>query len=99
MLPSFILWRNVTVPFSSWADTCTFFKYFKLECYKIKSFDIFLNLIEHNIISVSITTSPVKYGPSIGKNRASCYFKIGKYDLKKLFVLDHVIDYNKDNHY
>ena len=76
-----------------------FFKYFKLECYKIKSFDRFLDLIEHNIISVSITTSPVKYGPSIGKNRASCYFRIGKYDLKKLFDLDHVIDYNKDNHY
>ena len=76
-----------------------YFKYFKLECYKYKNFDAFLNLIESNIIGISFTTAPIKYGPSFGKNKASCYFRIGKFDLNKLFDLVKVINYGNDNHY
>ena len=76
-----------------------YFKYFKLECYEIKNLDTFLALVEKNIICVSITTSPVKYGPSMGKNKASCYFRIGKFDLDKLFDLDCIIDFNSESHY
>ena len=76
-----------------------YFKYFRLECYKMRNFEKFLELIEKNIICVSFTTSPVKYGPSTGKSKASCYFRIGKFDLNKLFTLDHYIDFNNQEHY
>ena len=76
-----------------------YFRYFKIEYYILKDFETFLNLLENNIISISITTSPVKYGPSIGKNKSSCYFKINRYDLNKLFTLDHLKNYNQYKHY
>lgn len=76
-----------------------YFKYFKLECYIYKDFDAFLDLIEKNIITVSFTTSPIKYGPSFGKNKASSYFRIGKFDLNKLFELERVVNYGDDQHY
>lgn len=80
-------------------DNYEYLKYFKLECYIYKDFNTFLDLIEKNIISVSFTTAPIKFGPQLGKNRASCYFRIGKFDLNKLFTLDYVVNYGNNEHY
>jgi len=80
-------------------DGKEYFKYFKLECYTYKNFDVFLDLIEKNIISVSITTSPIKYGPNIGNSKASCYIRINKFDLNKLFDLIYVKNFNLNKHY
>lgn len=61
------------------------FKYVRLECYKFIDFENFLKLLEKNMIVVSITTSDTKYGSSLGKPKSSCYFRIYKYDLPKLY--------------
>ena len=66
-------------------DGVEYFKYFRMECYQNPSFDKFLDLIRRNIISVSFTTSSVKYGPSEGKMKASVYFRIHRGDIIKLF--------------
>lgn len=76
-----------------------YFKYFKLECYELKDFNTFLDLLEKNIIAVSFTSSMIKYGPSMGKYKASCYFRINKYDLSKLFTLKKSINLYNYNHY
>ena len=71
----------------------------KVKYYIYKDFNTFLDLIEKNIISVSFTTAPIKFGPQLGKNKASCYFRIGKFDLNKLFTLDYVVNYGNNEHY
>ena len=76
-----------------------YFKYFKIEFYILKNFDLFLKLIEQNVISVSFTSAPIKYGPSIGKYKTSCYFRIGKFDLNKLFDLYDELNFYDANHY
>ena len=70
-----------------------------MECYMNPSFDKFLDLIRRNIISVSFTSSPVKYGPSMNKMKSSCYFRIHRGDINKLFELSGVDDLsgNKDH--
>ncbi|MBE6147993.1 MAG: hypothetical protein E7167_00570 [Firmicutes bacterium] len=80
-------------------DEHEYFKYFKLECYVYKNFETFLDLLEKNIICVSFTTAPIKYGPNFGENKDSCYFRIGKFDLNKLFDTVKVINYGSDQHY
>ena len=76
-----------------------YYKYIRLECYILKDFENFLNLIEKNIVSICFTTTPIKYGPRLGKNQSHCIFKINKFDLNKMFTLDHIQDYNSSNHY
>lgn len=70
---------------------CDYYNYVELYCYILKDFETFLDLIDKNIISVSMTCSATKYGPSIGKQKMSCYFRIGIFDLPKLFTLDYKV--------
>lgn len=63
-----------------------YFKYYILLLYKIKSFDVFLNLLEKQIIKVTIRSkinkSKLHYGKVSNKN---IVFSINKYNLKYLF--------------
>lgn len=73
-----------------------YFRYYSLSYYKLKSFDKFLELIENNVIKVSIMCRASFSKKDIGtqKNKG-VNFKISKEDLEKLF--DKILEFDTDN--
>lgn len=70
----------------------TYFKYYKMKIYSLKNFNIFLNLIENGIISVSFKLSVYRKGKNIGElYDHGTSFNIHENDLDKLFTLLEII--------
>ena len=67
-------------------DNWNYFKYYKIEFYKLKNFDKFLELIEDGIIrlefKVDIHTDELNYGKTYDHG---CSFRIKEEDITKLF--------------
>ncbi|MDD5865134.1 MAG: MvaI/BcnI family restriction endonuclease [bacterium] len=64
-----------------------YYYYREIYCYKLKGFNIFLDLIKRNIICINITSRISKTKDNIDKMKCGCYFKINKFDVNKLFDL------------
>ena len=64
----------------------TYYKYFKMIIYKLKSFDVFLDLIESGIISIVFNIGIYKSAEYLGNTYDhGTYFKISIRDVYKLF--------------
>lgn len=64
-----------------------FFKYYQLTFYMLRSFDVFLNLIDQDIICVTFMISVYKSGEKKGlMNNHGVRFDISEKDLEKLFI-------------
>lgn len=74
------------------------FRYYKMCIYKLKSFEIFLDLIRKNIIIVSIEGNITRKGEEIGRLRnQNIIFRIPKDKIEELF--DIKVIYNIDRNY
>lgn len=63
-----------------------YFHYYRMEIYKLKNFNTFLNLLEKEIIEVDLIARINKSGKDIGRYRnKNLVFKIKKEDIWKLF--------------
>lgn len=63
-----------------------YFKYEKINFYKLKDINTFFNLIEEGLIKIYICLSVYKSGPKIGrKHDHGVVFEIKEYDLLKLY--------------
>ncbi len=70
-----------------------FFHYYKLQIYKLKNFEIFLNLLEKNIIKVDLIARISKSGTDVGRYRnKNLVFKIDKDNIWRLF--DRIYSYS-----
>lgn len=69
-----------------------FFRYYKIECYKLKNFDYFISLITEQKINISLSLRISRSGEYKGKNRnKNLVFSINKNNLELLF--DKIYDY------
>lgn len=67
-------------------DNQKYFKYFKMEIYKLKNFETFLKLLEKGDIEVDIISRISKSGNDVGRYRnKNLVFKINKDKIWKLF--------------
>ena len=63
-----------------------FFRYYKIECYELKDFNTFIDLIKNNIIKVSILLRFSKSNKDFGENKnKNINFSINKYQIFELF--------------
>lgn len=63
-----------------------YYYYDNIKLYKLKSFDVFLNLIELGIVSLGMKTGVYKSGKKLGKfHDHGCTFRIQKNNLERLF--------------
>lgn len=69
-------------------DNNLYFRYYKIECYKLKNFNTFLDLIKSNTIKVTLMLRFAKSGKDFGKNKSkNIIFAINKFDVSSLFTL------------
>ena len=72
-----------------------FFRYYKINLYKVKGFEVFLNLLKRGIIEVSLISRISKSGVDVGRYRnKNLVFKLKKRDVDKLF--EEMYYYNYD---
>jgi len=77
-------------------DSNNYFRYYKLNFYKLISIDKFYYLIQNNVIKISIICRASFSKKNIGKQKnKGINFKIFKDDLEKLF--DKIFEYNADD--
>lgn len=73
-----------------------FYRYYQINLYTLKSFDIFIELLKTGIIEVSLISRISKSGPNAGKYyNKNLVFQIKKKDIKKLF--DELYYFNSDS--
>lgn len=67
-------------------DNGAFFRYYKISLFKLKNFDVFLKLIENNILKIDLISRISKSGVDKGRYRnKNIVFSIYKCDIDKLF--------------
>lgn len=72
-----------------------YFRYYALYVYKLKSVDVFYQLIEKNIIKLNVMCRSSFANDSLGKNKnKGVTFKLSKKDIELLF--EKVLEYNAD---
>lgn len=72
------------------------FRYYKINVYKLKSFKIFLQLLEEEKIKVSLIARISKSGNDKGRYRnQNLVFKISKYYINRLYDQLYEFDYDK----
>lgn len=63
-----------------------FFRYYKIMCLVYKDFNTFINLLEENVIKVSLVLRFSKSGSSVGKNKnKNMVFKINPMNIEELY--------------
>lgn len=73
-----------------------FYRYYRIVFYKLKSKEVFLNLLKDGIIKIGLVSRLSKSGSDKGRYRnKNLEFEISKDELEKLF--DKIYEYNTDN--
>ena len=72
--------------FIKYENECQYFKYYKLNFYKLKNFETLVNLIENGTICVTFRLGIYRTGPKKGKiYDHGTSFNINEYDFNKLY--------------
>ena len=75
-----------------------YFRYYKMQIYKLHSFDKFIELIKNKTIIITILCRVSRSGLEIGRQRnKNIMFSINKKDIDKLFLLEDESDNDKYN--
>lgn len=73
-----------------------FFRYYKIVMYYLRSFDIFIDLVEKGVVDVRIISRLNKSGNDIGRYRnKNLVFSIAKRDINQLFQSYYHYDYDQ----
>ena len=73
-----------------------YFRYYKIEIYQLKSFEIFLSLLKEGLLKVSLIARVSKSGVDVGRHRnKNLVFMLKKTDIIKLFDIIYTYDYDK----
>lgn len=73
-----------------------YYRYYKINIYKLKEIEIFLNLLRNDTIKIELISRINKSGKDIGRYRnKNLVFSIKKYDIEKLFKKIYSYDYDK----
>lgn len=76
-------------------DNWTYFRYYKIDFYLLRNFDKFIDLIEKNIIKISLIGRISRSGIDEGKQKnKGLSFQIRKDDIEQLF--EHLKEFNCD---
>ena len=77
-------------------DDKKYYRYYSMFLYKLKNFDIFLNLIDRNLINIEIIARISKSGPDKGRYRnKNIVFSIRKENIPLLYDCYYQYDYDR----
>lgn len=85
-----IIWAS-----SKKIDNWPYFRYYKIDFYRLRNFDKFIELIKNNIIKISLIGRISRSSADEGKQKNhGLSFQIRKQDIDQLF--EHIKEYNQD---
>ncbi len=89
--------QNLAVVYASTRNVeKKYFRYYKMNLFSLKSFAVFLNLVQNGTVGTQIISRISKSGPDKGRYRnKNIVFTIPKYKIRDLFVCKYSYDYDK----